>query len=72
MQGYAVAAFAFFHFVLDLGNFPPRMRAPMHSNYQNSPARIANAFPRGPIPSNRPGISARALRDERDFGSLML
>jgi hypothetical protein len=44
----------------------------MHPNYRNSLARIANALPQGPILSNRSGVRARALRDERDFGSLML
>jgi hypothetical protein len=41
----------------------------MHSNYRTSLARAAIALPHGPVPSNRPGVPARARRDER-FGDL--
>jgi hypothetical protein len=44
----------------------------MHPNYRKSSARIAIALPQSPIQSNQAGDLARALRDERDFGNLML
>lgn len=43
------------------------MRAPMHPNYQFHFVREATALPQGSILSNRPGASARALSDERDY-----
>jgi len=42
------------HFPLDIGEFAPRMRAPMHPNYRNRDERSATALPQ-PILSNRRG-----------------
>jgi hypothetical protein len=42
----------------------------MHSNYLHSFARTAAALPQWSILSNRPGVPACALDDERHFGGL--
>jgi hypothetical protein len=46
------------------------MRAPMHSNYLNTFARIAAALPLRTIPSSRPGVTACAFDGERHQGGL--
>jgi hypothetical protein len=54
---------------LDLWIFAPRMRAPMHSNYQFTFSREAHAaLPQWSILSNRLAAPACA-RDERDFAN---